>query len=127
MLNGANFNPYFIYYALSGLIFVGVGDSMAALGGRKFGRTKWPGTSKTQEGSFLCITFFTVFYIVILMLTQPQKISGKGIEIFLAGFVATMVEALTHQFDNFLCPQVCFTFVIYLNYYFEVYIQHYAK
>jgi len=48
-----------------------------------------------------------------------------GIEIFLAGFVATMVEAFTKQFDNFLCPQICFASILYLNYYFEEYIPNF--
>ena len=122
ILRGANFPPYYVYYALSGLIFVGIGDSMAALGGRRFGKNRWPNTSKTKEGSFLCIWFYTLFYIVVISITQPQKISGKGIELFLAGFVATMVEALTHQFDNFLCPQICFTAIVFMNFYFEDYV-----
>ena len=99
---------------------------MAALGGRVYGSTMWPGRSKSQQGSFFCILFYLVSYIFILLGTQPTIVAGKGIEIFVAGFVATMVEAFTRQFDNFLCPQICYACVVLLNYYFEVYIANYA-
>mmetsp|Transcript_13534 Transcript_13534/g.12009 ORF Transcript_13534/g.12009 Transcript_13534/m.12009 type:complete len:298 (-) Transcript_13534:23-916(-) len=125
LVDGMEFPPHFIMFSLSGLLFVGIGDSMAALGGRMYGKTMWPNRKKSQEGSFFCIASYLANYIMILLITQPLVTSGKGIEIFLAGFVATMVEAFTRQFDNFLCPQICFASLLYLNYYFEEYIPNF--
>ncbi len=36
---------------LSGIISVGVGDSVASIFGSKIGIRKWPGTKRTLEGS----------------------------------------------------------------------------
>ncbi|CAI2364190.1 unnamed protein product [Moneuplotes crassus] len=122
LVDGMEFPSHFILFSLSGLVFVGIGDSMAALCGKIYGKTKWPGRSKSQEGSFFCIFSYMLFYVIILMLTTPLVTSGKGIEIFIAGFVATMVEAFTRQFDNFLSPQICFASVLFMSYYFEEYL-----
>ena len=127
MLNGAEFTPHFIYLSLSGLIFVGIGDSMAALGGTLYGKTKWPERSKTQEGSIIGLFFHCVFYIILLIVTMPGYISGKGIEIFFVGLLTILVEAFTRWFDNFLWPQFCYALTVMLNYYFEVFITNYSK
>jgi len=47
-----------------------------------------------------------MFFLTTLLITQPSIIAGKIVEIFLAGFIATMVEAFTKQFDNFICSQI---------------------
>ena len=78
LIDGLEFPPHFIMFSLSGLIFVGIGDSMAALGGRIYGKTKWPGRNKSQEGSFICICSYLLTYFTILFVTQPLVTSGKG-------------------------------------------------
>lgn len=126
LVDGKDFSHHFIYFSLSSLIFVGIGDSMAALGGRRYGSTKWPGRkNKSQQGSFFCLFFYTSFFIFVLLLTQPQIISGKGLDIFFVGIIVSLVEAYTLQFDNFLCAQLCFAMTVLFNYYFEEYIQKY--
>ena len=39
----------------SGLLCLAFGDAAAALVGRKWGRHRWPGTSKSVEGSAACL------------------------------------------------------------------------
>lgn len=125
LIDGNEFTPHFVYFSLSGLIFVGIGDAMAALGGRKYGSAKWPNRNKSQQGSFFCLGSYLLFYVAICLATQPLLVAGKGIEMLFAGFIATMVEAYTRQFDNFLCPQICFACIILFNYYFEEYLGKY--
>ena len=127
MLNGAEFTPHFVYLSLSGLIFVGIWDSMAALGGTLYGKTKWPERSKTQEGTMIGLFFNWVFYIILVILTQPGYISGKGIEIFFVSLLSVLVEGFTRCYDNFLCPQIWYALSVMLNYYFEVFIVNYGK
>lgn len=58
-------SPLLISNSPVGLISLGVGDSLASIVGGKWGRTAWPGTGKTIEGtaafiastSIVCITF----------------------------------------------------------------------
>lgn len=40
---------------MSGMIVLGIGDSAASFIGSKYGKHKWPGTSKTLEGTIACI------------------------------------------------------------------------
>ena len=40
------------YYAgFSGIISIGVGDTMASIAGLRYGRRRWPNTKKTLEGT----------------------------------------------------------------------------
>ncbi|KAI4457895.1 transmembrane protein 15-related [Holotrichia oblita] len=60
--NSAMFN---ILPLVSGLLSVGIGDTMASYVGNLFGKHKWPGTNKTIEGTVGCILsqFLTVYLL----------------------------------------------------------------
>ena len=45
---------------LCGVLMLGVGDTMASFIGVNCGRTKWPGTSKSVEGTLASIVFVSV-------------------------------------------------------------------
>jgi len=64
VLDGANPDGIFRAWSASGIIILGVGDSMAAIIGKTFGSKRWRKEShKTAEGSFAgaiatCVTFY---------------------------------------------------------------------
>ena len=88
---------WWVYLSLSGLFFVGLGDSTAALIGWEFGETWWFfGSHKTVEGSLACIitvltTYFGTLYI-FKVVPQPMTVA---LELFFATFTTTVFEALT--------------------------------
>jgi dolichol kinase len=67
LLSGSVFTPEWALWSLSSLVFLGVGDTMAAVLGKMYGRTRWRETSsKTQEGSSYCIISVGLVYYVII-------------------------------------------------------------
>jgi dolichol kinase len=109
---------------LTGLFFVGLGDSTAALVGREFGETKWFfGSNKTVEGSLGClITVFATFMSTIYFFKiLPHPISVI-VELSFATFASTIFEALTKQFDNLLVPLFYFSMTTLLhNFYHPIF------
>lgn len=84
LLDGSQFNDKFIYFSLSGLIFVGIGDSMAAIGGKFYGKTRWINRNKTIEGSIIGGVSFVIFYLVLLFVIKSSSITIKLTEIIVS-------------------------------------------
>lgn len=81
--------------AVAALCFLIVGDTMAALVGKSFGRIKV--FRKTIEGSFACLT---TCVIIVLVVPPLEFIVGA-----VGAVVATLVELLPIPLDdNFLIP-----------------------
>ena len=76
--------------AIAALAFVIIGDSLAAIIGRKFGRHKFK--SKSVEGSLACL-----LGTVIVALFVPELQLQIGL---LGAIVATVVEALSFGIDD---------------------------
>ena len=61
ILDGGFFNGEFTIFAFSGLVFLGVGDSMACLWGKNFGKCYWTHHSKkTTEGTAAALVSMTI-------------------------------------------------------------------
>ena len=67
LLDGSFFNGEFSVFALSGVMFLGIGDAIAALFGKRFGSALWGKfTSKSQEGTIaLVICTSAVYYVLV--------------------------------------------------------------
>ena len=64
LIGGGVFPDNWVVWSLAGIIFLGLGDSAAAIFGKNFGSTKWRDLSnKTKEGSTYCILFSGFTYI----------------------------------------------------------------
>jgi dolichol kinase len=66
LVNGGFVPQDFAVMSLCGIVFLGLGDSTAALYGKAFGASKWRSTHlKSQEGSTMCvIVCSTAFYLI---------------------------------------------------------------
>lgn len=91
-------------YHLVGVAAVGVGDSFAAIIGLNYGKTKWPRTNKTVEGSLAMFSAIVIF----LMASQPfcSAPSPSCVVIFFVSLILSVVEAITENIDNILLPIV---------------------
>lgn len=114
--------------ALAGLLMLGVGDTAASFVGVKYGRVRWPQSTKTLEGSLgavVCVMFalalsFAGFVLVrhclgleaLLCAGDTRK---RLFSVFWATVAAATIEATTVQIDNLFLPPyyfVCLTLAI---------------
>ncbi|XP_060565278.1 uncharacterized protein LOC132724437 [Ruditapes philippinarum] len=86
----------------AGLISVGVGDGVASVIGRKYGKHKWPGRKKSIEGTCAAI----ISQIIAVYLLSFANIPGGLVtmEIVVCVVLTSLLEALTHQIDNLVVP-----------------------
>lgn len=96
-------------FAFSGVIFLGIGDTMAALFGRYFGTSPWRSNAhkKTQEGTIYSTLIMCVVYYIFCAKVYAHMCAMFAIVAFATVFVA-IAEGLTTQFDNLVCPAVYF-------------------
>ena len=99
----------------AGLLSVGVQDSLAAVFGTYCGRHRWPGTTKTVEGTlgaaavtFACASLLSTH--VAAMNSPAAKVYESLIPIAAVG----LLEAYTQQIDNVVLPVVFSTLVLVL-------------
>ena len=112
----------YVYLSLSGLFFVGLGDSTAALIGRELGETWWSwfNSCKTIEGSVACFLTVLISYMSSLFLFKviPYPLVVI-IEVLFTTGASTFFEATTKQFDNLLCPLFYFSMLTLLNMFYD--------
>ena len=96
-------------FAFSGVLFLGIGDTIAALAGKTFGSTKWRSNAhnKTQEGTVNAVLFMCIIYYIFCAKVHVHMCSMFVI-VFLPTMIVCLVEGLTTQFDNLVCPLVYF-------------------
>lgn len=83
---------------------IGVLDSLAAVYGKRYGRRKWPGSSKTVEGT-ICAT---VGSLIIAQTIDFHICGGQAhwAEIVAPITIVALLEACTQQIDNLVLPVV---------------------
>eukprot|EP00040_Diaphanoeca_grandis_P024030 m.131545 g.131545 ORF g.131545 m.131545 type:complete len:598 (-) comp29554_c0_seq4:78-1871(-) len=94
-----------------GILSVGIGDAAASVYGMRFGRTRWPGTSKTVEGS-LCSLSAQVL-VLAMMIRWGGTCTDNFWHIVKALTLGTLFEALTMQSDNLSLPVLVYTFAAF--------------
>ncbi|TRY71837.1 hypothetical protein TCAL_00307 [Tigriopus californicus] len=87
---------------LSGVLCIGIGDSAASYFGSKFGRFKFPDSSKSVEGTVASIVTQLMFlhgldYFGFIIVTD-------WLPLYLPVIIVSVVEALTTQVDNLVLP-----------------------
>ncbi|KAL9658656.1 hypothetical protein ABK040_006192 [Willaertia magna] len=94
---------------LSGVLILGIGDTMASVIGYYFGKRKWnypKRTKKSIEGTCASI-FFVCLISSIVVPTRFSKI--ELISYVFSTFCASMLEAYTEQIDNLILPIFFYT------------------
>jgi len=91
------------YPSLIGVIVIGIGDSFGAIVGKYFGKTKWPDSKRSIEGSL------SMFVSMSCCLCFGNFI-GKHVVFTLVA--VTLLEATTSQIDNFVLPLAAVTFLL---------------
>ena len=96
-----NFDPsYRLLVSLWGVVSLGVGDTMGALVGTKFGHIRW-GARRTVEGSLAMLT--SVTFASYLILGSEAFIQNLW-PVALTAIFVTLLEAFTTQIDNLVLP-----------------------
>lgn len=95
-----------------GLVTLGLGDSLASIVGKKYGKIKWKSGQRTLEGTitFMVVTF--VSFVVIDCYILPEENRVKNWEnTFIVAMVAGILEGSATLNDNILIP--CMTTLTY--------------
>lgn len=95
-----------------GLVVLGIGDSVGAICGIKFGRHHWPSSTRTMEGS-VCMLFSMV--LVILSIATNISVIKFTFQAIITMFVMTLLEASTSQTDNLFLPIAGSTLLLLLG------------
>nr|CAG4641955.1 EOG090X0BFL [Eurycercus lamellatus] len=95
----------------SGIISLGVGDSAASIGGSLFGRTKWPSSEKSLEGT-ACSIVAEMIFAVCLELGTFGNLNFPWVRYSSAAVVTSLVEAQTSQVDNLILPIVMYIILL---------------
>lgn len=97
---------------LAGILALGVGDSVASSVGTHFGRTKWPQSSKTVEGTAAAIVAMVAGAVALLACAGAAPTTAAVSEwagVVLATVATCLLEASTDQIDNLFLPAFYFT------------------
>ncbi|CAL8100206.1 unnamed protein product [Calicophoron daubneyi] len=94
-------SPKLSPHVWSGVLSIAVGDSVAALIGRAWGRLRWPGSHRTLLGSLASWFSQVAFWSVITRLQE-----WPFFEALIPITVGVVVEAYTDQIDNIVVPLI---------------------
>ncbi|KFU90632.1 Dolichol kinase [Chaetura pelagica] len=88
----------------SGVLAVGVGDTIASVCGSTMGEIKWPGTKKTFEGTMTAIFAQIIAVALILIFDSSVNLNSSYAWILASVTLVSLLEAYTTQIDNLLLP-----------------------
>nr|CAG4651243.1 EOG090X0BFL [Simocephalus serrulatus] len=98
----------------SGVVSLGIGDTAASIGGTWWGKTKYPGSSKSVEGT-LCSISAEIFFFFALFYSGALGASSLAVpwsNFIISAVVSSLVEAYTTQVDNLVLPLVMYILLI---------------
>ncbi len=92
----------------SGILVLGIGDALASVVGRKYGRMHWPGSSKTLEGT---LAFAASIYFTGLALQASDAAANmQPFGWLIAVILIAILEGASEQNDNLILP--IFSYVV---------------
>ncbi|KAG0661034.1 hypothetical protein C6P45_001442 [Maudiozyma exigua] len=95
--------PLFLYDSPVGLVSLGVGDSLASIVGKKFGRYRWPESEKTIEGT---VAFIGSTFVFCEMLKSSLNYfeNTNWYKLFIICCLSGILEGNSILNDNILIP-----------------------
>ncbi|XP_066998877.2 dolichol kinase isoform X3 [Anabrus simplex] len=102
----------FLLPLLSGVLSIGVGDTMASTAGTYMGYHKWPGSRKSVEGTFACMAGQMVIIVFLISLGYLDSCPYDITKMFGAVIATSLVEAMTDQVDNLVLPLIAYIVLI---------------
>ncbi|GAA5975779.1 hypothetical protein JCM10908_005278 [Rhodotorula pacifica] len=97
----------------TGVLVLGIGDSLASIIGKLWGRTRWPGTNKTVEGTVAFITSVTFCAWALRLVGMVDSFSMP--RYLLAVTLSALFEAASAQNDNLVIPLYMWSVVSLLD------------
>ncbi|KAG8468723.1 hypothetical protein KFE25_013806 [Diacronema lutheri] len=109
---GQTAQPAVVLPPMAGILALGVGDSMASYVGVRFGRTRWPGTAKTVEGTAAAVGAIVVGAGALCAASAavaPARgdrgdDASAALGVLGATIATCVLEAVTDQIDNLFLP-----------------------
>eukprot|EP00999_Lentomonas_sp_LEN2_P002928 NODE_78_length_2451_cov_91.957831_g57_i0.p1 GENE.NODE_78_length_2451_cov_91.957831_g57_i0~~NODE_78_length_2451_cov_91.957831_g57_i0.p1 ORF type:complete len:605 (+),score=55.77 NODE_78_length_2451_cov_91.957831_g57_i0:593-2407(+) len=92
------------FTGFSGVLMLGIGDTMASIIGIAYGHNKWPQTSKSLQGTIAAVTSVCLF-VAGVHSVAASYVGALNLPLyFLAICIGGILEAVTLQNDNLLVP-----------------------
>ncbi len=91
----------------TGIICLGLGDSAASIIGRRYGKNKWPNSSKTIEGTLAFIVGSIVGFSIVWAFTGTFIFSA----VLISAIATALLEATSSMNDNVIVP--VYMYIIY--------------
>ena len=85
-----------------GVLVLGVGDSVASIVGRQYGRIHWPLSSKTVEGTLGFVVSMTASVMVLRMLRLVEAFHTGALCAIMT--LLAVIEGVSEQNDNLVLP-----------------------
>lgn len=88
-----------------GLVTLGLGDSLASIVGKRFGKIKWKGALRTLEGTitFMVVTFASFVLIDFYIMPEDKRVQNWE-NTFIIAMIAGILEGSATLNDNILIP-----------------------
>lgn len=90
----------------SGIAMLAIGDTMASVVGVNFGRTKWPGTKKSVEGTLGAFVGTWICSALTLLCSMSHARLMDYLLLAIPSLFGALDEAFTSQIDNLTLPLI---------------------
>ena len=90
----------------AGVLVLGVGDAMASIAGRIYGKNKWGTSNKSIEGTTAAVvsTIVAAAFLVMGVATNRAPSWRLWVQLIIATLQVCLLEAFTTQNDNLYLP-----------------------
>ncbi|CBQ69732.1 conserved hypothetical protein [Sporisorium reilianum SRZ2] len=86
----------------TGVLVLGIGDSLASVVGRRYGRLYWPGSSKTVEGTAAFVTSIMASAWLLRLVGWCEPFDSAKYFVVIAAL--GLLEGVSDQHDNLVLP-----------------------